>query len=169
MITLHQSTHPSVSIRELYESAFPLAERRPWPAQLKLLEAGKLRLLEIHRDEQYAGFIFYWSLPHFAFVEHFAIDPNARGGGAGTAVMEQMAAALPAIVLEVEPPDTEQAIRRINFYERLGYRTFPDYYEQPPYHPGYAPLQLQLMYLNLPPAMDFAQIKKELYREIYQQ
>ncbi|SHK91536.1 Acetyltransferase (GNAT) family protein [Chitinophaga jiangningensis] len=169
MITLHQRTIPSDAIRQLYESAFPLAERRPWPAQLKLLDAGKLRLLEIQRDKKYAGFIFYWSLPDFAFVEHFAIEPAARGGGAGTAVMEQMAAALKAIVLEVEPPDTEQAIRRINFYERLGYQTFLDYYEQPPYHPGYPPLQLRLMHLHLPPALGFVQIKQELYREIYQQ
>ncbi|WP_291907903.1 GNAT family N-acetyltransferase [Chitinophaga sp. CB10] len=168
MITLHPLHQPTAAIRDLYETAFPLAERRPWPAQLKLLAAGKLRLFEIQSQEQYAGFIFYWALPRFAFVEHFAIEPAARGGGAGTAVMRQMEAALKTIVLEVEPPDTEQAIRRINFYERLGYRTFPDYYEQPPYHPGYPPLQLRLMYLNLPPGMDFIAIKQTLYSEIYQ-
>ncbi|NIG53125.1 GNAT family N-acetyltransferase [Chitinophaga sp. Cy-1792] len=167
MIALHQSKTATDEIRNLYESAFPLEERRPWPDQLKLLAADKIRLLTLEKDGKFAGFVFYWQLPAFAFIEYFAISPESRGGGAGTTVMTLLEKELKSIVLEVEPPNTEQAIRRINFYERLHYKTFPEYYEQPPYYPGYPFLQLKLMYLGTPPDLDFITIKKALYATVY--
>ncbi|MBV8255827.1 MAG: GNAT family N-acetyltransferase [Chitinophaga sp.] len=168
MIQLQQSTHPSTDVKVLYDEAFPLAERRPWPAQLRLLAERKLQLVELRKEGQFAGFVFYWSLPSFSFIEYIAIAPAARGGGAGTYVMQLMADKLGPIVLEVEPPDTEQAIRRIHFYERLGYQTFPDPYEQPPHHPGHGGLPLRLMYLHLPTDLQFKDIKQTLYKEVYQ-
>ncbi|SEW28231.1 GNAT family N-acetyltransferase [Chitinophaga arvensicola] len=156
------------AVKTLYEDAFPLEERRPWDQQLALVATGKLQLLRINRDHDYAGFIFYWSLPAFSFIEHFAIHPDKRGGGAGTQVMQVMEARLKQIVLEVEPPITEQAIRRIKFYERLGYQTFPEPYQQPAYYPQFAPLDLHLMQKGLSPAAaDFISIRDQLYKYVY--
>ncbi len=168
MIQLQPSMQPSAEAKALFDEAFPLAERRPWPKQLQLLAERKLQLVELRKDGAFAGFVFYWWLTSFSFIEYIAIAPAARGGGAGSYVMQLMADKLGAIVLEVEPPDTEQAIRRIHFYERLGYHTFPDLYEQPPHHPGYGPLPLRLMYLHLPEDLTFATIKQTLYKEVYQ-
>ncbi|MFB6455246.1 GNAT family N-acetyltransferase [Chitinophaga sp. Hz27] len=167
MIALHRSNTATDEVRNLYESAFPLEERRPWPDQLKLLEKGAIHLLTLEKEGKFAGLVFYWQLPAFAFIEYFAISPETRGGGAGTTVMKLLEEELKSIVLEVEPPNTEQAIRRINFYERLNYQTFPEYYEQPPYYPGYPFLQLKLMHLGLPPGLDFVYIKKALYSTVY--
>jgi ribosomal protein S18 acetylase RimI-like enzyme len=155
-------------VKARYEEAFPLEERRPWDQQLALIASGKLQLLRIHRDHHDAGFIFYWSLPAFSFIEHFAIHPDHRGGGTGTQVMQTMEARLKQIVLEVEPPITEQAIRRIKFYERLGYQTFPEPYQQPPYYPQFPPLDLRLMQKGLAPAAaDFTSIRNQLYQYVY--
>ncbi|MBS0029349.1 GNAT family N-acetyltransferase [Chitinophaga sp. 22321] len=156
-------------IKRLYEDAFPKEERRPWDWQLALIATGELRVLRIARDGLFAGFVFYWQLPAFAFIEHFAVHPDARGGGAGTRVMELLEKELGTIILEVEPPITEQAIRRVKFYERLGYTTFPDTYQQPSYYPEFPPLALRLMYKGLPSALNFNYVRHQLYRYVYKQ
>jgi ribosomal protein S18 acetylase RimI-like enzyme len=168
MIRLVPTTIADEATKNLYEEAFPEQERRPWNQQLSLVTSGKLQLLHIVREDAFAGFIFYWNLPAFSFIEHFAIHPGARGGGTGTQVMQLMEVQLNGIVLEVEPPVTEQAIRRIKFYERLGYQTFAESYYQPPYYPYYAPLELRLMQKGLPPAVAaFPDIKDQLYKYVY--
>jgi len=157
------------AIKELYEAAFPKEERRPWDWQSRLIAAGKIRILRIVKEEErFAGFVFYWNLPMFNFIEHFAIQADARGGGAGTRVMQLLEQQLETIILEVEPPETEQAIRRIKFYERLGYQTFPDTYEQPSYYPEIPPLKLCLMYKGCSPAnTNFQHVKEQLYKYVY--
>ncbi|RFS24464.1 N-acetyltransferase [Chitinophaga silvatica] len=153
--------------KHLYINSFPKHERRLWTKQLELLKQNQLKLLKILNEEQEVGFIFYWQLNKFAFIEHFAIDPNARGGGIGSQVMNKVAEILKTIILEVEPPLTEMAKRRINFYERLGYQTFNDTYLQPPYNPHNPPLELRLMYLNLPSELTYEEVKNELYSTVY--
>ncbi|HVI43632.1 MAG TPA: GNAT family N-acetyltransferase [Chitinophaga sp.] len=166
MIPAHTATE---DIRELYEDTFPHEEKRNWSRQLQLMAAGKLQLLRLHDDNDvFAGFIFYWNLHDFIFIEYFAIHPAMRGGGMGSQIMQQLDEQFTHIVLEVEPPITETAIRRIVFYERLGYITFPQIYHQPPHHDGYPPLELRLMQKGL--VMDekaFSRIKERLYCEVY--
>lgn len=170
MIRLIPTTVADEAIKDLYEQAFPEEERRPWDQQLMLIASGKLHLLRIVSDNIFAGFIFYWRLPGFSFIEHFAIHPGTRGGGAGTQVMLLMEAELGGIVLEVEPPVTEQAIRRISFYERLGYQAFTESYHQPSYYPHYPPLELRLMQKGLTPGTAaFQTIKGSLYKHVYNQ
>ncbi|HEY8959475.1 GNAT family N-acetyltransferase [Chitinophaga sp.] len=168
MIRLIPTTIAHEAIKDLYEEAFPEEERRPWDQQLMLMVSGKLQLLRIENDDTFAGFIFFWRLPGFSFIEHFAIHPGARGGGAGTQVMLQMEDKLGGIVLEVEPPVTEQAIRRIVFYERLGYQAFAEPYHQPPYYPQYPPLELRLMQKGLATGTaTFQTVRDRLYKYVY--
>lgn len=170
MIQLTPVTMADDAIKDLYNEAFPLEERRPWPLQEQLIATGRLQILRISSNAVFAGFVFYWQLPDFYFIEHFAIHPSTRGGGAGTQVMQLLEKQLQVIVLEVEPPVTEQAIRRIDFYERLGYQTFPDHYQQPPYYPQFPPLELRLMYKGLSPEITgFSKIKSQLYQYVYNQ
>lgn len=166
MIDLKPVTITDAAIKQLYEEAFPLEERRPWDWQLSLIAAGKIRVLRIMREELFAGFVFYWKLPAFSFIEHFAIHANARGGGAGAQVMQLLEKRLETIVLEVEPPATEQAIRRIKFYERLGYHTFSETYQQPSYYPELPPLTLCLMHKKLADE-DFSYVRDQLYKYVY--
>ncbi|MGN7820201.1 GNAT family N-acetyltransferase [Chitinophaga sp. 22536] len=168
MITLQQVDIPGQAIKELYEEAFPYEERRDWPVVLSLLGSGKLKILQLEKDGEFAGFVCYWPLPDYTFVEYLAIHAAARGGGIGTHIMEELEKRFGNLVLEVEPPLTEQAKRRVVFYERLGYLAFEQPYYQPPYHEGYPLLELRLMQKgSTHDGETFLNIKNQIYRFVY--
>ena len=156
-------------IKDLYHHSFPLYERRPWPQQVLLVEEKKLQLLELVLDNRFAGFIFFWPLSAFIFIEHFAIDHTRRGSGIGTQAMQHVAAVSGTVILETEPEDQGMhAQRRIRFYEKLGYKKFPFPYQQPPYLPGYPAPNMYLMHNGQPTgAADFEKVKNEIYTTVY--
>ncbi|MBR7146301.1 MAG: GNAT family N-acetyltransferase, partial [Oscillospiraceae bacterium] len=52
----------------------------------------------------------------------FAVREDCRGSGIGSELLDELIGTLPhPICLEVEPPETEIAKRRIAFYERNGF------------------------------------------------
>lgn len=115
------------------------------------------------------GFITYWDFGHFYYVEHFAIDPSQRNGGLGKNVLNHLCQQLNSpIILEVETPEEEMAIRRINFYKRHGFTLWEKSYMQPPYKPGdnYLPMLL-MAYGNLECEKDFEPVKAQIYRDVY--
>jgi ribosomal protein S18 acetylase RimI-like enzyme len=155
-------------VAELYVQAFPPEERRNLPAQQVLLNNGALRLALLEDGGVYAGFVFYWQLTDFVFIEHFAIAPGLRGSGIGSGVMRLMERAHPCIVLEVEPPHSDDAVRRIRFYEGLGFKAYAYPYLQPPYQAGGAPLNMLLMQKGMSPGEHtFTKINSEIYLEVY--
>lgn len=168
MLSLHSQTGIASHVAKLYEQSFPPEERRLLPAQQLLLDRGALQLSTIEKDRIFAGFIFYWQLTDFIFVEHFAVDPGSRGSGIGGSVMQLLEKEFPQLVLEVEPPDTPDAVRRIRFYEKLGFTAYPYTYLQPPYLAGGEPLSMWLMQKGMSPEEHtFSKIKTEIYREVY--
>lgn len=115
------------------------------------------------------GFITYWDFDSFYYVEHFAIDPAQRNGGHGKNVLNHLSQLLNhPIILEVEAPEEEMAIRRINFYKRQGFSLWEKPYLQPPYKPGdnYLPMLLMAQG-NLQCERDFDRIKGRIYQEVY--
>lgn len=168
MLSFRPQKNISPEIIKLYEAAFPEAERRPLPAQQRLLGEGALRLLEIVEHGHFVGFVFCWALTDFTFIEHFAIDPVKRGQGMGTKVITLLFKEYGRLVLETEPPHTIDAQRRIRFYEALGFGAFPSLYLQPPYRAGWEPLELILMQKGmLPEEHTFTKVSNEIYREVY--
>lgn len=159
----------SLELKELYETSFPLHERRSWAAQVVLYNSGQLRLHIIESENQFAGFVFYWQLSGFIFIEHFATRQEWRGKGMGTFVMSWLIEKFSTIVLEAEPPEVSaEATRRVQFYERLGFTRFADAYAQPPYHNGDEYTPMLLMYVNLDVTKhSFEKIKTEVYRTVY--
>jgi len=155
-------------VKALFMASFPPEERRSWDLQKELVGKGRLRLLLLSREEQFAGFVFYWALTHFDFIEYFAVEPAMRGSGTGSQVMKLLMASGKNIVLEVEPPHNEDSRRRIQFYERLGFMAFPYIYKQPPYPPYQEPLDMWLMQKGMPhEEHTFQQISTEIYKEVY--
>ncbi len=156
-------------IKGLYEQAFPLYERRPWSYQQMLVTANKLQLKQVILENIFAGFIFYWKLSNCIFIEHFAIDAALRGKGTGAAVMKQMAFNFVNIVLETEPAQkSEEARRRITFYQNLGYRKFAFPYQQPPYANEYPWQEMDLMHnTGGSSEANFNTLKKEIYSVVY--
>lgn len=171
MLKLVSTKTAPEEVYTLYEAAFPVVERRPWPEQLALVEQGKLHLSLLIQSEEFAGFVFFWPLHNFHFIEHFAVSPALRGSGIGTAVMNVLSDSFSRILLEVEPPETgADAERRIRFYERNGFTALPFSWQQPSYHPGGEPLHLILMQKGMDNSAEtFARIRYELFEKVYTQ
>ncbi|MBO5896355.1 MAG: GNAT family N-acetyltransferase [Clostridia bacterium] len=118
-------------------AAFPLEERREFTDQSECMTDKRFRFLEIYENADPVGFIALWVLCGFVFIEHLAIDEDKRAGGYGTRAIELVKELYNVpLILEAEAPETEQQIKRIRFYERLGFKVNSYPYEQPSYHGG---------------------------------
>lgn len=148
------------------EESFPLAERRDKEDARALLSSKSYHLYHIEQADKRVGFIAVWSLGALSFVEHFAIYAEHRGKGFGSLALELAKSRFRHIVLEVEPPESEQARRRIAFYQRAGLHLHPDFaYLQPSYHGGEG---VPLLLMSYPtPLPDPDTVARALYREVY--
>ena len=154
----------------IMEKSFPTDEYRPYGEQRKLLTDPRYAVY-VHHAENGAvdAFLAVWQFSDFAFLEHFAVSPTARGCGLGTRLLQALSQLLGCcLCLEVELPDTPIAARRIGFYERAGF-VYHDYpYIQPPISEGKQPVPLRLMTKNAcGSACKPEAIKSVLYREVY--
>ena len=61
----------------------------------------------------------YWETPDFRYIEHFCILPALRGQRYGSRALSMLPNDRP-VILEIDPPVDEIAIRRKAFYERCG-------------------------------------------------
>lgn len=144
----------------LYTEAFPQEERRDWTVNADAERwAGNhkdFNILLLYYGSRFIGFLNYWTLHYknadcsdasINYIEHLAVNPDVRNLGAGSYVIREFFNLSPGgVILEVEPPDTELAARRINLYRRLGCVLHKDIeYIQPPYFQGNKPISLLLM------------------------
>lgn len=162
--------HPAVAmILQLYEEAFPVHERRTGAQLLQLLNEPGMEMLAITNGEQYIGFAIVWKPGEWHYLEHFAIAKVHRSKKYGSAVIEKLIAyAGNRLVLEVEPPHDGIALRRIGFYERLGFAVSPFSYRQPPYRKGEDFVPMLLMSI---PAFDnkavFDSVVTQIQLDVY--
>ena len=108
----------------LYNTAFPQDERRSL-FEHKLVQVDpRFHFAAILYEGLTAGFLAYWELHDLLFIEHFAIEPEFRSEGIGSRVIEDLQyEADRMIVLDVEPEDESvNAVRRVHFYEKHGFR-----------------------------------------------
>lgn len=159
-------------LRSLYEIAFPLHERRTWDDLIKLLPEPAMRLMAVVQDEQFIGFMIYWRLDEYTYLEHLAIESQHRRKQFGQRVMDHIIQlSEKRLILETELPVSEDAINRIRFYKRLGLQELPYHYEQPAYRKDGFPFPLQIMStINLEPEQFerlVGLIKHEIYERFY--
>ena len=158
-------------IKELYHSAFPEKERREFSDLEKLLSADQCFIYSIDIENTgYAGFCICWDLGGFAFIEHFAVNPELRGLGIGEKTLSLLKTIHnKTILLETEPPIDEITTRRVHFYQRNGFRMLHRFYVQPSYGINKPEVELKLMYCGGEPdstQLDdmITRIKKNVYR-----
>lgn len=152
---------------ELFQSSFPVNERRPLESLKKIIsDESDVYCDAVLRNNVYVGLLVYWDFADFVYVEYLAVDPDIRGGGIGARILSQLRdGARKPVVLEVEPPLNELAKRRIGFYERNGFVLLDNEYFQPSY--GLVPgLELKLMSSgNL--ALDISEVIDIIHRRVY--
>ena len=156
---------------DLYERSFPEEERRPTRDWLEMPGRDAAFCLNvIEADGVAAGLLTVWQFGEFAYVEHFAVSPERRGGGLGARALQTLVESVQVpIVLEVEPKgSTPMAGRRLAFDERQCVVLSPLSSMQPPYRPGGAAIALNLMSTRGEwLCANHEAVCKEIYRRVY--
>lgn len=137
---------------KLYNASFPTDERREYKdaehlANFIKMKGGKFHALAVKDGEDFLGFISYWTFEGYVYIEHFAVVPENRGRNIGHKLLNHVIREVsPNVLLEVELPTTDEAKRRIKFYERNGFRTREEIkYIQPAYSSNQKPVEMLLM------------------------
>jgi ribosomal protein S18 acetylase RimI-like enzyme len=174
MLNFHRINSVSEPLFEklynLYIKAFPLNERRSWDGlEHELLYEKKFNPHALLQNNQFVGFFNYWTFEHFIYIEHFAILDHLRNQKIGSDVIEifKKQTKLP-IILEVEIPNNQLAIRRIDFYKRMGFSVISNEYQQPPYEGEGVLIPMHIMCNDIEfGAQYFEMIKQTLYSKVY--
>src|SRR5574344_1935603 len=138
-----------LSLYDLYVMSFPAKERRNRDdlcrliVDSKMMNFDKIYVYEEVDGEKSAtcgaektlsGLMVYWNFVDFCYFEHLAIFPEYRNCGIGGKVLSNINSKFDIpVVFEVEPPDTEIAVRRIEYYKRNGFKVLDTNYIQSPY------------------------------------
>ena len=108
----------------LYEGSFPACEKRSYPAFITATSDARFNAKVILNDGgNLAAILFYWLADNMLYVEHLAVNPVMRGENIGSTVLKELIKTYKnhVIILEIDPPVDEISIRRLNFYERVGF------------------------------------------------
>src|SRR3989344_2760408 len=131
---------------KIYESSFLPNERRSLELQIKLMKNKLYNFFVVLENKILVAIITYWDSGTFLFVEHLAVKEDIRGKFIGSKLLKDyLIRNKQTIVLEVEIPSTEIAIKRINFYEKMGFKLNKFDYVQPKYEKGKSPISMFLM------------------------
>ena len=144
---------------KIYSKSFPLCERRTFEQQIEVFKKIGYRLNGYLSENQFIGFLSFWTSKQLVFVEHFAVLEEVRSCGIGSTILKAFTEgeAVP-IILEVEPPTNNHRLRRLKFYESAGFVRNEHIHYQPPYHPTDQPLRLDILTYQFP-------ISTQLYGE----
>ena len=155
---------------DLMVEAFPVDERRTFDEQKELLcnPIFDIYVCKDSDDGEIRGFISVYRFDKFTFVEHFAVNPKYRNLGLGHEILSNLIVCFGKLLLEVEPPETEQAKRRIGFYERNGFYLNDYPYIQPPISKGTNRIPLLLMATgDKLSENEYIEAKSTLYKYVY--
>lgn len=154
---------------EIYKTDFCYGERRSKGKLKDTLDEEKFSSNYICYDGAKVGYINFWDFDEFVYIEHIAIFSSMRGTGYGSKSLSEFIDLIKRnIILEVEPPEDEISIKRIHFYEKIGF-VLNDYdYVQPSYHGKGKGLPMKLMTFGK--AYDNKTLKKyvnTIYKNVY--
>jgi GNAT superfamily N-acetyltransferase len=126
----------------LYESAFPLHEKRQPQAKASALGHDGYALQAWFDGEQFIGMIGAWSFEGYTYIEHLAVNGQLRAQGYGKRMLGQFLQMHPLTVLEIDPLTSEIARKRLRFYQSLGFHANDFAHFHPSYHAGLADHEL---------------------------
>ncbi|OQY31361.1 MAG: hypothetical protein B6241_14270 [Spirochaetaceae bacterium 4572_59] len=153
----------------LYSHSFPENERRDLDLQRQIMSHPAFQIRHYKNDDLYRGFLNTFHFTEFIFVDHLAVSPDQRGTGIGSSIMNELIESTSKpIILEVERPTSNDAVRRIDFYESLGFHLNVFDYIQPPIDEGRKAIPLFLM--TYPERLDmkqFEKVRQIIHRNVY--
>lgn len=154
-------------IWEVMEYSFPPNERRPFLEQKNLLNNEFYEIDCVMEKDILCGFVCKWNIYDFLFLEHVAIANEFRGKGIGSKMISSYLKDK-TVILEVELPHDTNSIRRINLYERLGFKLNEYEYYQLPLNKGDEKTKMFIMsYPNKLTPTEFDYYVKNIYKYVY--
>ena len=141
------------SFLKLYNESFPPDERRELKDEEHLanfikMKGGKFNAFAAKDGDLFLAFLSYWTFEGYVYIEHFAVDPAHRSKNIGRKMLSHLFdIAGPNVLIEVEKPeDSDDARRRVEFYEKNGFKLREDInYVQPPYSAEQSGMEMMLM------------------------
>ena len=116
-------------IRQLYENAFPEEEQIPWNDLMRLIGEMHLDFTAYYDGDIFVGFTIIYPRPSFTWYWYFAVRDEQRGKGYGQQILDNVIERYKGqtTVFDMESPrqecaNSEQRMRRHNFYLRNGFR-----------------------------------------------
>lgn len=153
----------------LMDISFPEDEFRTYEEQKSLLENPLYQIYVLKDSNSIQAFLAVWEFDSIVFIEHFVVNPAYRNCGIGSKMLQEFVRSLGKMAcLEVEPPDTDLARRRIDFYKRnhFFFNSYP--YIQPSISEGRNAIPLFIMTSERSISEDeFLNIKELLYTNVY--
>lgn len=129
----------------LYEISFPKIERRTLHDMKRALENAAFHCFAIYENKLFIGIFTYWENDSFLYLEHLAVSPEIRSGGYGGKILDFVKRKKKNLILEIEPLNDEQAVRRLTFYERQGFHLTPYKFLQLPYRKQFSRIELLIL------------------------
>lgn len=160
----------SAAVYSIMERSFPKDEIRPYSEQAALFDKDNFFAYGVKNESgKLTAFITFWHLNGFTFGEHFAVDESERGSGLGSKIIaEVLKKDGIRFCLEVEPPETNTAKRRIGFYERAGFALNDYEYCQPPLGKNKKSVPLLIMSTGGKlTKTQFEEVKSQIYKNVY--
>lgn len=149
------------------ESDFHVAEYRTKQSQQQLLYNNIYTLYNVVQDNTIVGYISCWNLDGFVYIEHFVILPQYRSLGIGGKVISLLMSQH-NIVLEAEQSTVSpQAVRRQQFYLKLGLIIQPAKYLQCPLREDSDYMPLDLYCSKLLNDTDYNNVVDQLLTNVY--
>lgn len=158
------------SAYQILEESFPPFEYLAFDQEYGRLTCPNFRVY-LHQEpgQPPNGLIAAWDFADFRYIEHFAVRPAARGSGLGSRMLaEYVRLDARPIYLEVEAPDNDLALRRVQFYQRAGFHLNPYQYQQPALRAAQPGLLLCVM--TYPAPLDeatYLQYQRTLFASVY--
>lgn len=117
----------SLKLKKLYRSSFPKAERKPFSIIKQMQKEGRGDLWVYEDSGKFLGFATTINGKDAILVDYLAVNPNARGGGIGSAILQDLRRHYgdDRLFLEIETitplaDNNEQRARRKTFYLKNG-------------------------------------------------
>ncbi|HCO30039.1 MAG TPA: hypothetical protein DIT54_11815 [Lachnospiraceae bacterium] len=114
-------------VKQLYKTAFPKEERRPFFLLQLEMKKRVMEILSVEEDG-FAGLLISSFYKDLVLIEFLAIDDRRRGEGLGSKVLALAKKRYKGrrVLLEIEIPDedadaTDDKVRRKEFYARNGF------------------------------------------------
>lgn len=164
----HAESSNAKTILKAYLSAFPPEERRSADGFSDLFQNRKASVTMVLEGETPLGYLIFWPLNGFLFLEHFEVFPQFRGQDVGSKILKKLSSLYPDIILESEPGHLDDtATKRIRFYKKNGFHTIKEDYIQPAYSTEKQSVNLWLMANFFPISTN--NCIEEIYAHVYNQ